>query len=80
MRIRLSLPQPSIAWTGTQVPWKVQWLGGGVWGLWRSPRAKAAVYCEEMDRGDVREETVVGTASGGKSGGHGSKGILLSHA
>ena len=54
-----------MAWTGMQVPWKVQWLGGGVWGLWRSPRAKAAVYCEEMDRGDVREEIVVGTASGG---------------
>ena len=32
------------------------------------------------DRGDVREETVVGNAHGGKLGSHGSKTILLSHA
>ena len=30
MRIRQSLPQPYIPHTGTQVPWKVQWLGAGV--------------------------------------------------
>ena len=29
------------------------------------------------DRGDVREETVVGNAHGGKLGSHGSKAILL---
>ena len=30
MRIRQSLPQPYIPWTGMQVPWKVQRLGAGV--------------------------------------------------
>ena len=30
MRIRLSLMQPYITWTGTLVLWKVQWLGSGV--------------------------------------------------
>ena len=40
---------------------------------------RAAVNCEEMDRGDVREETAVENACGGKSGSHGSKAILLSH-
>ena len=38
-----------------------------------------AVDCGEMDQGDVREETVVGNACGGKSGSHGSKAILLNH-
>ena len=41
---------------------------------------RAAVDCEEMDQGDAREEIVVGNACGGKSGSHGSKAILLSHA
>ena len=27
MRIRQSLLQPYIPWTGTRVPWKGQWLG-----------------------------------------------------
>ena len=40
---------------------------------------RAAVDCRESDLGDVREETVVGNASGGKPGSHGSKAILLSH-
>ena len=40
---------------------------------------RAAVDCEEMDQGDVREEIVVGNACGGKSGSHGSKVILMSH-
>ena len=40
---------------------------------------RAAVDCEETNRGDVREEFVVGNACGGKSGSHGSKAILLSH-
>ena len=42
--------------------------------------ARAAVGCGEMDEGDVREETVVGNACGGKLGSHGSKVILVSHA
>ena len=46
--------------------------------LWS--RARAAVDCRETDRGDVREETVVGNACGGKPGSHGSKAVLLSHA
>ena len=58
-----------------QVLWKVQRLGHGVQGLWSNPRVRAAVQCGEMDRGDVREETVVGNACGGKSGSHGSKAI-----
>ena len=33
-----------------------------------------------MDRGDVREETEVGNAGGGKPGSYGSKAVLLSHA
>ena len=40
---------------------------------------RAAVDCGETDGGDVREETVVGNACGGKPGSHGSKAILLSH-
>ena len=79
MRIRQSLPQPYISWTGTLAPWKGQQLGAGVWGVWSDPRARAAVDCREMDQGDVREKTVVENACGGKPGGHGSKAILLSH-
>ena len=33
MRIRESLLQPYVPWTGMQVPWKMQWLGAGVEGL-----------------------------------------------
>ena len=77
MRIRQSLLQPCIPWTvGTQVPWKAQQPGAGIQGLWSNPRARAAVDCRETD---VREETVVGNACGGKPGSHGSKVILLSH-
>ena len=32
------------------------------------------------DQGEVREETVVGNACGGKPGSHGSKAIVPSHA
>ena len=39
---------------------------------------RATVDCREMDRGDVREETVVGNACGGKPGSHESKAVLLS--
>ena len=35
---------------------------------------------EKRIKGDVREETVVGNACGGKPGSHGSKATLLSHA
>ena len=41
---------------------------------------RSAVDYGEMARGDVREETAVGNACGGKSGSHRSKAILLSHA
>ena len=40
---------------------------------------RAAVGCGERDRGDMREEIVVGNACGGKSGSHGGKAIPLSH-
>ena len=72
MRIRQSLPEPYIPWTGTLVPWKGQRLGSGVSGVWSDPRARAAVDCGEMDRGDAREKTVVGNANGTKLGSHGS--------
>ena len=48
-------------------------------GLWSNHRARAAVDCREMDRGDVREAIVVGNVCEGKLGSHGSKTILLSH-
>ena len=76
---RQSSPQSYRPRTGMQVPWKVQRLGAGVQGLWSNPRATAAVDCRETDRGDVREEIVVGNACGEKTGSHGSKAILLSH-
>ena len=37
MRIRQSLLQPYIPWTGMRVPWKAQWLGAGVWGFGAIP-------------------------------------------
>ena len=64
MRIRQSLRQLYTPWTGMMVPWKVQRLGAGVQGLRSNPRATAAVDCRETDRGDVREEIVVGNAWG----------------
>ena len=47
--------------------------------MWSNLRVRAAVDRREMDQEDVREETVVGNACGGKPGSHGSKVILLSH-
>ena len=47
--------------------------------MWKDPQARVAVDCGEMDRGDVREETVVENACGGKPGSQGSKAISLSH-
>ena len=47
--------------------------------MWSNPRARAAVDCRATDRGDVREETVVENACGGKTGSRASKVILLSH-
>ena len=40
---------------------------------------RTAVDCGETDRGDVREETMVGNVGGGKPGSHGSRATLLSH-
>ena len=40
---------------------------------------RAAVDCRETDRGNMREEIVVGNTCGGKQGSHGRKEILLSH-
>ena len=53
----------------------------GSWslGIVEQTQARAAVDCGETDGGDVREETVVGNACGGKPGSHGSKTTLLSH-
>ena len=45
--------------------------------MWSNPRARTAVDCREMDRGNVREEIVVVNACGGKSGSHGSKDCLI---
>ena len=46
--------------------------------MWSNPRARAAVDCGETDGGDVREETVVRNACGGKLGSRGRKAKLLS--
>ena len=80
MRIRQFLLQPYIPRTGMRVPWKAQWLGVGVWGIWSDPRARVAVDCEETDSGEVREETVIGNACERKPRSHGSKAVLVSHA
>ena len=64
MRIRQSLLKLYIPCVGTQVPWKVQWLGAGVQGLWSDPRARAAANCAETDGEEVRKEIVVGNACG----------------
>ena len=80
MRIRQYLTQSYIPWTGMQVPWKVQWLGAGVQGLWSDPRARAAANCAETDGEEVRKEIVVGNACGGKPGSHENKAMLLSRA
>ena len=76
MRIRQSLPQPYIQRCrspGRCNSWELEFRDCGAISGW------AAVDCRETDRGDVREETVVGNACGGKLGSHGSKVILLSH-
>ena len=78
--MRQSLLQLYISQTGMLVSWKTQQLAAGIKGLWSDPRVRAAVDCGETDGGDVREEIMVGNASGGKPGSHGSKVILLSHA
>ena len=79
VRIRQPLPQPYIPRTGKHVPCKAQQLEAGALGLWSNSRVRAAVDCGKTDQGDMREETVVGNACGGKPGSHGSKAILLSH-
>ena len=41
---------------------------------------RAAVDCGETDGGDMREETEVENACGGKLGNYGSKAVLLNYA
>ena len=48
------------------------------WTLWEKVRVD--VDRGETDRGEVREEIVVGNACAGKPGSHGSKAMPLSHA
>ena len=48
--------------------------------MWSNPRVSAAVDCGERIEGNLKEETVVRNACGGKLGSHRSKAILLSHA
>ena len=73
MRIRQSLPQPGQGRrsSGRCSSWELEFRDCG---------ARAAVDYRETDRGDGREEIVVGNAGGGKSGSHGSKVTVLSHA
>ena len=47
--------------------------------MWGNPLVRAAVDCGETNGEDVREETVVENAFGGKPGSQGSKVILMSH-
>ena len=74
------MPQPHIPRTGIRVPWKAQRLGAGLWGVWSNPRERAAVDCGETNQWDVRQEIIVGNASGGKPGIHGNKVTHLSQA
>ena len=46
--------------------------------MWSNPRTRASVDCWEMDRGDVREEILVGNACVGKPVSQGNMVILLS--
>ena len=62
----------------------VDLLDGAAAGSWtlgtvEQSQGRAAVNCGQTDQGDVREETVVGNACGGKPSSRGSKAILLSH-
>ena len=79
LRIRQSLPQPYIPQTGMQVPLKDVAAGSWSLGIVEQSQGEGCCYCQEMDRGDVREETEVGNACGGKPGSHGSKATLRSH-
>ena len=78
MRIRQSLLQPYICWAGKHRSPGRGWsweLGLRDYGA----ISRAAVDYGETDRGDVREEMVVGNICGEKSSSHGSKAIQLSH-
>ena len=60
MRIRQTLPQPYVPWTGMQVPWSKQWLGAVAKGLWSNPRVRAAVdygeaYSSPATRGSKKD-------------------------
>ena len=51
--------------------------GGWNLGMENNPRVRSAVDCGGDNQGDMREETVVGNACGGKLGSRGGKAILL---
>ena len=63
-----------------RVPWKAQWLGAGDWEYGVIPGRGLLLTVMKTDSREVREETVIGNACGGKLGSHGSKAMLLSHA
>ena len=54
--------------------------GGWNLGMENNPRVRSAVDCGGDNQGDMREETVVGNACGGKLGSHGTKVTFLNHA
>ena len=85
MRIRQSLQQA--VHTTDRDAGTLEGVTAGSWSLEivEQYQARAAVDLGETDEGsgwgaDVRKETVLGNACGGKPGSHGSKAILLSHA
>ena len=45
-----------VPWTGRQVHWNAPWLRAGAWGLESNPKARTAVDCGKMTRGDGSEE------------------------
>ena len=78
-RVRQSLLQPYIFWTGMRSPgrcsgWELEFRDCG------AIPGRGLLLSTERDQGDVREEIVVGNACGAKPGRHRSKAILLSHA
>ena len=75
MRIRQSLPQSYILGPETRVPWKVQGLGGRVWGVWRWGLLLTAERRVEGGEGGDCD----GKCLWKKLGSHGSKAVLLSH-
>ena len=64
------LQQPYVSPLGKNSGWEL----GARW--WSNPRMRSAIDRRELAQGDVREETVVGTACEGKAGSHGSKTVI----